>query len=92
VTWNSVLTDFLGMIRNWASTMGIFILTAIAQYLIDNQTWDWKQLLIAAIVAGAKYIITHYDHTKAKTAVKIAAQTGDVTAAAATTTTKEEGV
>lgn len=89
LNWNTVLTDFLGMIRNWASTMGIFILTAIAQYIIDNQAWDWKQILIAAIVAGAKYVITNYDHNKAKTAVKVAAQTGDVTAAANTTTDKE---
>ena len=86
MNWNNVLTDFLGMIRNWASTMGIFILTALAQYLLDNQSWDLKQLLIAAIVAGAKYLVTNYDHRKAKTAVKIAAQTGDVTAAAAPTT------
>ncbi|MBA3829909.1 MAG: hypothetical protein H0X33_13295 [Taibaiella sp.] len=77
---NFNLTDYVGMIRNWWSTIGIFLLLEGLQYFIDNLAFSWRGLAVAVAAAFIKHSVTSFDHTVAKKAVEKAAVTGEVPA------------
>lgn len=65
-------------LRNWVTTVGLAIVLAVGEYLLDNQTWTWKAVIVAAIGAFVKYFATRDDHKKTDKAVKLAAVTGEI--------------
>ncbi len=86
---NFKLTDYLGMVHNWWSSIGIFLLLEALQYFIDNQKFEWRGLAVALAAALIKHSVTAWDHTAAKSAVLIAAATGVVPTPPPPTTTKK---
>lgn len=62
-------TNVYGQVHNLISTVGLAVALAVGEYLIDNQTWTWKAVAIAAIGAIVKYLATRDDHRKTVRAV-----------------------
>jgi hypothetical protein len=73
---NSFWTNIFGQIRNIWSTIGLAIVLAVGEYIIDNadSSWTWKAAFIAAVGAAVKYAVTHIDHAKTEKAVQKAVE------------------
>lgn len=67
---NSFWVNVYGQVHNLITTVGLAIALAVGEYLLDNQTWTWKAVIVAAIGAFVKYIATKDDHNKTEKAVK----------------------
>jgi hypothetical protein len=75
---NSFWMNVYGQVHNWLTTFGLFIVLGLAQYVLDNETWTWRGLVIALAGALIKYAATRDDHVKTGQAVQKAAATGEV--------------
>jgi hypothetical protein len=71
---NSFWTNVYQQIHNFWTTVGLAIALAVGEYLLDNQTWTWKAVIIAAVGAAIKYLATRDDHKKTGKAVKKAVE------------------
>lgn len=67
---SELFKNVYGQIKNFWSTVGLAIVLALAEYLIDNQTWTWKAALVAGLGAFVKYFVTRDDHKKTVEVVK----------------------
>jgi hypothetical protein len=64
------LKNFLGQFHNWLTTAGVAIILAIALYVAGDSDWTIRGVVVIGLGAFAKWLATHYDHKKAKEAVK----------------------
>lgn len=83
-------TNVFNQLHAFWQAIGIFLVGAIATYLVNTASneWSWQGIVVAAASAVVTYVLTRDDHKKTVAAVAVAAQTGDVTAASV----KKEGV
>jgi hypothetical protein len=71
---NAFWKNAYDQLRNWVTTVGLAIVLAICEYLLENQTWTWKAAIVAAAGAIVKYFVTRDDHKKTRKAVKHAVE------------------
>lgn len=74
--WQNVF----GQLHSWWQAVGVFVVGAVATYLINTAAneWTWQGILVSACLAFVTYGFSRVDHKKTEKAVGKAAVTGEV--------------
>jgi hypothetical protein len=75
---NDFWTNAYLQVHNLWSTIGIALAIALAQFILDNETFTLRMVVVTLLGAGLKYYATRDDHKKTDEAVKNVAVTGEV--------------